>query len=71
MLRVLLIAPKSPACPGWRKRQNDRIGDVPGVGYDQSLARWSHALRIQSQLRRGTFDVLLWSGHGTDGHLLP
>ena len=71
MLRVLLIAPEIPACPRLAQTSElTRIGDVPGVSVTSVIGTLVTSLRIQSQLRRGTFDVLLWSGHGTDGHLL-
>ena len=71
MLRVLLIAPEIPRLPRLAQTSElTRIGDVPGVSVTSVIGTLVTSLRIQSQLRRGTFDVLLWSGHGTDGHLL-
>ena len=71
MLRVLLIAPEIPGLPRLAQTSElTRIGDVPGVSVTSVIGTLVTSLRIQSQLRRGTFDVLLWSGHGTDGHLL-
>ena len=68
MLRVLLIAPEIPGLPRLAQTSElTRIGDVPGVSVTSVIGTLVTSLRIQSQLRRGTFDVLLWSGHGTDG----
>ena len=71
MLRVLLIAPEIPGLPRLAQTSElTRIGDVPGVSVTSVIGTLVTSLRIQSQLRRGTFDVLLWSGHGKDGRLL-
>ena len=70
MLRVLLIAPEIPGLPRLAQTSElTRINDVPGVSVVSVIGTLVTAQRIQAQMRRATYDVLLWSGHGKGGKL--
>ena len=71
MIRVLVIAPEIADLPRLTQTAElTRLGDARGVDVETIIGSLVTPERIQQRLRRDRLDVVLWSGHGADGHLL-
>ena len=70
-LRVLIVAPEHRTLPRLAQSSElTRISDVRGVYTEIVIGPLVTLERIQQRLRRMRYDVLLWSGHGSNGRLL-
>lgn len=67
---VLAIAPTVAGLPALSTAAElARIGDLPGVQLAQLTGPVTKQ-RIIDRLGRGSYDAVLWTGHGTPGHLV-
>lgn len=67
---VLAIAPVVTGLPPLgTAAELARIGDLPGVQLTQLTGPVTKQ-RVIDRLGRGRYDAVLWTGHGTPGHLL-
>ncbi len=67
---VLAIAPVvTSLAPLSTAAELARIGDLPGVTLTQLTGPVTKQ-RIIDRLRRGSYNAVLWTGHGTPGHLV-
>jgi len=70
-LRVLVIAPEIDGLQRLAQTTElTRLGDAPGIDIDPLTGPLVTLERVQGRLRRSTYDVVLWSGHGRAGRLL-
>jgi hypothetical protein len=70
-MNLLVIAPEIEGLPKLAQTSElTRLGDVEGLTVSPLTGPLVTQDRIQNRLRRGGYDVVLWSGHGKDGKLL-
>lgn len=71
-MKVLVIAPEIDGLPKLAQTSElTRLGDVEGLSVPEPLTGPLVIQdRVQTRLRRGGYDVVLWSGHGKGGRLL-
>ncbi len=70
-LSALVIAPEIAGLPALAQTSElTRLGDVEGLTVEPLTGPLVTPERVQNRLRRGNYDVVLWSGHGKNGRLL-
>lgn len=71
MIAVLLVGPEVPNMPTLKVTQELlRIGDLRGVELTPLVGPGVTAERVLDRLSRQRYDVVVWSGHGTESTLL-
>lgn len=70
-MNVLVVSPEIENLPKLaQSAELTRLEDISSLSVKSLVGTLVTSERIQNRLRSGRYDVLLWSGHGSDGKLL-
>lgn len=70
-MNILIVAPEIENLPKLaQSTELTRLEDVTNLSVKPLTGTLVTSERIQNRLRSGKYDVLLWSGHGSNGRLL-